>query len=308
MDLKKELRHALSSSRNIFDIVGSVDASLREIACSLRELEEEGVKPEPRVSGIRWDFVRSRYYDICRKRPKPVVDYDQGYATCASVLKRVRLLDDRHDLEGSKILVLGDDDLTSVALALTGKPSEIAVLEIDERIVDFVNQAELGDGLPSPKAFRYDIRQDLPKDFVKHFDVCVTDPLETKSGFSMFLKRVCDSLKGKGSVLLTCITDVECPRPRQHLFQKYMNQSGFVITDIIANAQRYVLPDDSFILREFPGLTRFCSSKPKRRLWYRSSLVRAELVCDPITPWYNSRPESDIYLDCEEDQPAERLT
>ena len=46
---------------------------------------------------------------------------------------------ERGNLIGKRILVIGDDDLFSLAAALTGLPSWVVVLEKDPRLVAFIN-------------------------------------------------------------------------------------------------------------------------------------------------------------------------
>ncbi|MEO0250808.1 MAG: bis-aminopropyl spermidine synthase family protein, partial [candidate division WOR-3 bacterium] len=44
------------------------------------------------------------------------------------------------DLDGKSIALIGDDDLLSIALALAGLPSNITVLDIDERLGEFIKK------------------------------------------------------------------------------------------------------------------------------------------------------------------------
>ena len=66
--------------------------------------------------------------------------------------------------------------LTTLAdCLLVGLPREVVVLEIDGRIIDFVNDAAKKHNLKL-RGCRYDIRVPLTADFAKNFDVFVCDP------------------------------------------------------------------------------------------------------------------------------------
>ena len=45
----------------------------------------------------------------------------------------------RGDLAGRRLLIIGDDDLFSIVVGLSGLAAEVVVLDVDTRIVDFVN-------------------------------------------------------------------------------------------------------------------------------------------------------------------------
>lgn len=84
-----------------------------------------------------------------KERPEAIQDFDQGYVTPESTLARVALAWNWGDLEGKEVLVLGDDDLTGLAAALTGLPKRVVVLDADPRIVRFLERAAKAEGLPS---------------------------------------------------------------------------------------------------------------------------------------------------------------
>jgi predicted methyltransferase len=73
------------------------------------------------------------------ERPKPDRNLDQFYATEETVLKRAVLLGNLPNISQKKLLFLGDDDLTSIIFALLFKAEEIMVVDIDNRILEFIN-------------------------------------------------------------------------------------------------------------------------------------------------------------------------
>ena len=60
--------------------------------------------------------------------------------TQEDIFARVAFMYERGDIEGQEILLLGDDDLFSLALLATGFPRSVTVLEVDSRLVDFIEK------------------------------------------------------------------------------------------------------------------------------------------------------------------------
>jgi len=280
--------------------VGAGSSEQRDHARDKDGLKGRNQKPRD------WSELLPLFKDLTARRPAPLTDYDQGYVTPESVMRRIVLLDERQDLDGARVLLLGDDDLTSVALALTGKPLEIVALDIDTRLLDFINDVKtrLSDLGFSPgsklRTIRHDLRHELPVDLRRNFTVVVSDPLETRNGFAVFMRRALEALSGPGSTLLLGLTDLECSREKWRAFQMMLLKAGFVIRDIVRDCQQYVLPDDTFIFREYPPLSTFRCSDNAGVLWYHSSLVRLTAVKAPDPSALEIDPDADIYLDLSE--------
>ncbi|QUL98045.1 MAG: bis-aminopropyl spermidine synthase family protein [Candidatus Fermentithermobacillus carboniphilus] len=338
-ELKYKILKLLQTSDNIFDLLSQLNEYIGTVEQALSELKEQGLiavsegkiharggltggldqdsRPEtanptmysepacpPQESDVPRLLIHE-YLELAKDRPRPVTEYDQGYVTPESVMARVSILDSRGDLDDSRVFVLGDDDLTSLALALTGKPREIVVAEIDPRLVEFINSSGqkmkslAGHAVSPVLAVPYDVRRPLPPDLTRKFSVCVTDPLETRSGFPLFLRRAAEALSDAGSTLLFALTDLECPPERWHEFQTILLRTGFVLKDLLKDCQRYVLPDNDFVFREYPGLREFKPKRPYEGSWYHASLVRAIAVRQPDPSWIVTEGESDIYMDRE---------
>ncbi|WJQ05376.1 bis-aminopropyl spermidine synthase family protein [Geobacillus sp. CAMR5420] len=122
-------------------------------------------------------------------RPKATPDFDQGYVTPETTVRRLALMAQQGDLMGRDILLLGDDDLTSIAAALSGLPRRICVLDVDERIVRFVRDVAQDQGWDHVHAEVYDVRDELPSHLRGQFDVFFTDPVDTVKGLLLFLSR-----------------------------------------------------------------------------------------------------------------------
>jgi hypothetical protein len=70
---------------------------------------------------------------------RPVRQLDHVSATPLTCLKRALLLARNHELRGATVLLLGDHDLTSLALAQVVPGVAITVVDSDERILDYIN-------------------------------------------------------------------------------------------------------------------------------------------------------------------------
>ncbi len=167
--------------------------SVLGISCRKR-FARPGVPPIPVVL----KDVCGRLADIAERRPGVDVKLDQSHATPETVLRRAVYLYEHDALEGRNLLVLGDDDLTSVAVGLLAQHLEIVlgqvvVIECDERLVDFLGVISEREGLPITVIAR-DLREDIPSDLRGQMDVFFTDPPYTLSGLSLFVSRGASAL------------------------------------------------------------------------------------------------------------------
>eukprot|EP01127_Copromyxa_protea_P021871 TRINITY_DN7641_c0_g1_i1.p1 TRINITY_DN7641_c0_g1~~TRINITY_DN7641_c0_g1_i1.p1 ORF type:complete len:349 (-),score=84.03 TRINITY_DN7641_c0_g1_i1:32-1078(-) len=232
--------------------------------------------------------------EIIKSRPSPLEKYDQWYMTADHSSFRADFIRENGDLVDKKILFIGDDDLLSVAVSLTKLPREVVVLEIDERIVDFVN--ELGKRLNIPLSGRvYDIRLPLDETLARQFDVFICDPTETMQGFSLFVSRGVSSLRTTGSAVYFGLTALEASKKKWYEIQKLLHSMNLVVTEIRHNFTEY--PDPPWVnnlsiwtnLKTTPSCT-----------WYKSCLYRLELIDDPNPAIVGEcELEGDVYEDDE---------
>ncbi|MCG0276425.1 MAG: bis-aminopropyl spermidine synthase family protein [Thermosediminibacteraceae bacterium] len=216
-----------------------------------------------------------KFDELTTDRPKAIIDYDQGYITTHSVISRVALMAERGDLQGKKLLVLGDDDLLSLAASLSGMPAEVVVLEIDDRLVGYINEKASKLGLPV-KAIKYDFREKLPEEYVGYFDTFNTDPPETIEALEVCMTRGLTALSGEGCAGYFGLTRTEASLKKWNQFQQMLvNKFKVAITDIIDNFNHYVNWD--YLLGSIRDDYTFVQVKPRLN-WYRSSMYRIETL------------------------------
>ncbi|MBP1911711.1 N(4)-bis(aminopropyl)spermidine synthase [Thermococcus stetteri] len=181
------------------------------------------------------------FKEITKDRPEPVHQFDQAYVTPETTVAKVALMHSRGDLENKEVFVLGDDDLTSVALMLSGLPKRIAVLDIDERLTNFIEKAADEIGYENIEIFTFDLRKPLPDYALHKFDTFITDPPETVHAIRSFVGRGIATLKGPGCTGYFGITRRESSLDKWRDIQRVLlNEFGVVITDIIRNFNEYV--------------------------------------------------------------------
>ena len=312
--IRNQIFQALSSGDvSVYKLIDCQDASLPEFFDLLNELEREGLievekgvvrltpKGKEHISKmnavnidvrckccdgtgyiISKDFeeILRKYKEIAKDRPSALEKFDQGFISPEGVIKRVEFIYERGDLLNSKIFVVGDDDLLSVAAALTEMPEKINVIDADERLIDFINRVAEKHGFPI-EAEICDVQEELPEKFRRKFDVFVTDPVETIPGLKLFLSRGVSSLKGEGCSGYFGLTTLEASRRKWFEIQRMIWEMGFVITDIRRKFNVY--PDEEknfFRFQEKLPIVKKLGAKIDHD-FYTSSLFRIEAVRDP---------------------------
>jgi len=174
-----------------------------------------------------------------KNRPKPNRDLDQFIATRFTTAKRAVKLSQNWDINGKSLAFLGDDDLTSVAVALIGKPQKITVFEIDERLINLINQISLENNL-SIEVIKQDLVQNIDQSYLNQFDIVFTDPPYTPSGISLFLNQAISLVKKNLlSRIYLCYGNSDRAREREVEIQKIILDHGLMISSKVHNFNRY---------------------------------------------------------------------
>lgn len=324
-DVRRMLQ-VLYHQRDIWQAAGACERPFPEFVALLETLHELGyihikgralkLTPAGRIAFERWGVALSppvhtrcsqcsigpaplpepheKFSQIAQRRPPAAPEFEQGFLTEDSVMRRTAWLDRCGDLAQKEIVLLGDDDLLSIALALTGRPAQIVVFEIDQRLVDFLNDQARHHGWPLT-AYQHDLRQPLPEEFLGRFDVFVTDPLETVAGFLLFVEQGLSSLKpGAGQAGYFGLTKIEASPEKWRLFeQRLLGQYDLFISDVVRDFGFY---------ENWPYLTEMVPSalfsEAPDRPWYRSTFFRIETLKGFQPPRCRSLGEEvDIYYD-----------
>lgn len=239
--------------------------------------------------------LATAFHRLVANRPEAWQEFDQGYVTEESTIARIAAMWARGDLAGKNLLVLGDDDLVSVAAALTGLPRRVAVLDLDPRITSFVAEIATRGGL-AIETYRHDLREPLPAELRTRFDTFFCDPTESLRGFLAFAGRGLSALRGPGCAGYLGLTHAEASLAKWRAIQQEILAWGAVLTDLRDGFHSYVNWPYVETMRAWAHL-------PVRRIpgrfepWYRSALVRIELVTEARVNL--ERLEGNIFLDDE---------
>jgi N4-bis(aminopropyl)spermidine synthase len=143
--------------------------------------------------------------------PQAKPELDQTHCTVGTKIRRVLRMHEAGALAGRRILLLGDDDLISVAIAafaaalgLRSGIERLAVIDTDPEVLTWAGERIAGTGADvDVELIEHDLRAPLPAGLAGGFDVACTDPPYTVAGAELFLSRAVAGL---------------APEPGRHVF------------------------------------------------------------------------------------------
>jgi len=141
--------------------------------------------------------------------PAAKPELDQTHCSVSTKIRRVLRMHEAGALAGRRILLLGDDDLVSVAIAMFAAVAGIeagierlTVVDSDPDVLAWAESQISGTGV-SAELIEHDLRRPLPGSVAAGFDVACTDPPYTVAGAELFLSRAVGGL---------------APEPGRHVF------------------------------------------------------------------------------------------
>jgi predicted methyltransferase len=153
--------------------------------------------------------VAARLEGAAAGAPAAKPELDQTHCSVTTKIRRVLRMHEAGALAGQRILVLGDDDLISVAIAFfvaaagTGASIErLTVVDSDPDVLTWAGKQISATGVTA-ELVEHDLRRPLPGGLAAGFDVACTDPPYTVAGAELFLSRAVASL---------------VPEPGRHVF------------------------------------------------------------------------------------------
>lgn len=204
----------------------------------------------------------------------PTFVFDQRPVNWKTSVRRAGYMVLRGDIKNKNIAVVGDDDLTSVAIALTHLTRRVTLFEIDERIIEFVQEISKKYDLDI-EVVNVDLTKGIPSVYRHKFDVYTTDPTPTKAPFTVFTNQCLSLLKrearkvGYSSIYPSCklkLIDI----------QEILTQMNFMITDLIPYFTQY-----DFVLHTYSDedkilLERYVAKEEK--ISFYEYLLRCETI------------------------------
>jgi predicted methyltransferase len=197
-------------------------------------------EPSPKQLGRLTAEVRR----ISGNAPPPVLELDQCHCTPETKVARVLALHEADALIRRRILLRGDDDLTSVAIRAfverfgsDATVAEVAVVDVDPAVLAFVRRQLSG----APFRYRcveYDLREPLPPHLARAFDTVFTDPPYTVAAARVFLSRAAEALDEAGGDVFFAFGS---RRPEASFqVQRTILDTGFAIRRLVRDFNEYV--------------------------------------------------------------------
>ncbi len=186
--------------------------------------------------------------DLLYNRPEPEFSLDQSHADFPTIIKKVLYLLKKGDIEGRRIIFLGDDDSISLALGLTKLADEITVVDIDKRVLEFISQSAKKYDLKNINILNHDLRDSCPKKIMNKYDVAVMDPPYTIEGLRLFLKRAKQAIKSRIKInnRVYPIIGKKCllsfgnkPPEQTQKLQLSILDHGFIINEMLPDFNHY---------------------------------------------------------------------
>ena len=186
--------------------------------------------------------IISKIEKILENRPEPDFALDQSHAISSTVVNRALYLLKKGDLEGRKIVFLGDDDATSLAVGLLNLAEEITVIDIDPNVIKFLSENAKTLSIKNFRVISHDLREPCPTNILNNYDIVLMDPPYTNEGLRLFLKRAKQVLKTSivieggvhkvlGKKCLLCFGNK--PPKEMQLIQLSILDHGFIIKEMI---------------------------------------------------------------------------
>ena len=250
-----ELVQRLGVSKNALNQVKGLLFSFLRPPSKNTQLTEGAVRemgtifgPDYKPEEALWFLLENEYYrrsvalleKYADKRPSPERKYDQFTATTETTVRRASLLNFFEDVQGKRLLFLGDDDFTSVAVANLHTAIEVSVLDIDNRILDKVGlisrEEKLGINSDS-----YDARKPLSPPYSGKFDVVFTDPPYTTDGVKLFVSRAVQALdlSNQTARIYVCYGNSDRAKERFLPIYEVFGSSGLMIRWTFDKFNRY---------------------------------------------------------------------
>lgn len=102
--------------------------------------------------------------------------------------------------KNKKVVLIGDDDLVSIPLALMGH--EVTVLDADEYLINLIKEINKKMQL-NIEPICCNFLNELDTSLQGKFDIMFTDPVSTEEGYQVFIQRGFDLLKVNGEAYIT---------------------------------------------------------------------------------------------------------
>ncbi len=195
----------------------------------------------------RWEPVLDHLSPIFDKRPTVDTTLDQAFADPETALLRAMYLYKNGALEGKSVVLLGDDDFTSVAISFLYLgivpttpffiPHSLTVFDIDQRLLDAISAIKTIQQFPVT-THQWDYRQPISPSVLHQFDTLVVDPPYSINGLKLVLSRAIGLLREEPGAEVY-LSYAHRSAQELHEIQTLILSLGFSILEIIPRFNYY---------------------------------------------------------------------
>jgi len=231
------------AARAVLERLGAAPAVAPGAAAGSPLVPGAAPPPAPGVApgspGIPADPLAAQVAAFQAGLPAPVRALDHVLATPDTVARRARLLRERYRLAGAHVLLLGDRDLTSLALALLAPEAHITVVDADDAILAHVDRCARGAGVAVATRFA-DLRLGLPGSLEGACDLAFTDPPFTPEGVGLFLARGLEAVAPRpGARVVVCHGHGERQPELGYRVQEVVHELRLLLEAVLPAFNRY---------------------------------------------------------------------
>lgn len=258
----------INFNNGYFKILG--DYNFSNLNCNCKKCKGTGVDINDLLE-IKRDFT-----EIYNNKPKPTLLFDQRPVTINTSLRRVGLLEKNYDInENTKILFLGDDDITSIALALT-KKCEIYVCDIDKRLLDYIEFVSKERNL-NIKCFEFNVMNKVENQYKNFFDILVTDPTPEKNPFILFMNSAIKFTK-KNGIIYTSIYSTAMKKTLE--LQKVITEMNLYISEMIKGFTLYKSLEELYTINDKKLFEKYNVKFDDETICFTETMFRCEKTPD----------------------------
>lgn len=126
--------------------------------------------------------------------------YSQSIETYETLVRRYKIMQSLGDLNHEALLLLGDDALFSLFLAVHGYRRQIVVADIDPQLLATIARVAAQQGFDNIEVVHYDVFESLPPSLRGRFDCFAVNGFKDLGGLLMFVGRALQALKAPAAM------------------------------------------------------------------------------------------------------------
>lgn len=159
----------------------------------------------------------------------------QYHVDLEGLLRRVKYINRHEVIRDTRVLCVGDNDLTSLALCTLAFPKEVTVVDLDDKVINTIEKTARERNFPI-RTVRFDIRdvaKGVTPDVGAPHDLFVSDPPYATDGLKSFMWLGAKNLVngGRGYVALPSSDLLLWTIQQAADIQRFLSANGMVITE-----------------------------------------------------------------------------